>query len=260
MSATAEYLRELFDLSERVAIVTGGSSGIGRAMAGALARGGAAVVLVARREAELGTEVQALTRDGGRAAFVSADLRAREELAAVAARCRAPFGAPDVLVNAAGVNLREPAEAVSLESWNQTLDLNLAVPFFLARELVAAMRERRYGRIINVASLQSSRAFANGLAYGASKAGVCQLTRAMAQAWSPDGVTCNAVAPGFFPTQLTAPVFADATKARALAERTAIGRNGELEDLAGITVFLASPASSYVTGQVIHVDGGFTIT
>ena len=120
------------------------------------------------------------------------------------------------------------------------------------------MRKKAWGRIINVASLQSTRAFANGLAYGASKGGISQLTRAMAEAWSADGINTNAIAPGFFPTELTAPVFDNAEATQHLAASTAIGRNGELQDLDGITVFLASEASAYITGQVIGVDGGFT--
>ena len=120
------------------------------------------------------------------------------------------------------------------------------------------MRNTGYGRIINIASLQSVRAFPDGIAYGASKGGVCQLTRAMAEAWSPNGITCNAIAPGFFPTELTGPIFESSERRNWAANQTAMGRNGELEDLAGISVFLASPASGYITGQTIFVDGGFT--
>jgi len=120
------------------------------------------------------------------------------------------------------------------------------------------MRARGWGRIINVASLQTRQAFPNGLAYGASKGGVGQLTRAMAEAWSRDGINANAIAPGFFPTELTAPVFANEDQSDALAARTAIGRNGHLEDLDGVTVFLASDASAYITGQILYIDGGFT--
>ena len=147
---------------------------------------------------------------------------------------------------------------MSIESWDATLNLNLSTPFFLSREFVPGMRARGYGRIINIASLQSTRAFPNGLPYGASKGGVCQLTRAMAEAWSRYGICANAIAPGFFPTELTAAVFGnDATRDWAAAQ-TAIGRNGELADLKGVTIFFASPASGYITGQTLAVDGGFT--
>ena len=120
------------------------------------------------------------------------------------------------------------------------------------------MSDKGWGRIINIASLQSKRAFANGLAYGASKGGIAQLTRAMAEAWSSRGIACNALAPGFFPTELTGPVFSDEDSAARMAAQTCIGRNGRLEDLVGPAIFLASPASDYVTGQVLNVDGGFT--
>ncbi|MEM9682733.1 MAG: SDR family oxidoreductase, partial [Pseudomonadota bacterium] len=165
---------------------------------------------------------------------------------------------PDILVNAAGVNLREPAAEVTPESWGRTMDLNLSAPFFLAQALVPAMCEMKWGRIINIASLQSERAFPNSIAYGASKGGVAQLTRAMAEAWSDAGIGCNALAPGFFPTELTVAVFADRETERRNAQQTCVGRNGRLEDLVGPAIFLASPASDYVSGQVLYVDGGFT--
>jgi NAD(P)-dependent dehydrogenase (short-subunit alcohol dehydrogenase family) len=249
---------DLFDLTGRVALVTGGSSGLGRRMGVALARHGAAVVLVARREAQLAEAVAGIEAEGGSAAGLARDLSepgAMEDLARAAAD---PFGPPDILVNAAGINLREAPDAITPESWHRTLTLNLTIPFFLARACVPAMRETGGGRVVNIASLQSERAFANGMAYGASKGGVAQLTRAMAEAWSRDGITANAIAPGFFPTELTGPVFEDETKVAALAAQTAVGRNGRLEDLDGITVFLASAASAYITGQIIYVDGGFT--
>ena len=251
-------MSKLFDLTGRVALVTGGGSGIGRAIAQALADAGASVVVLARRSDALEETVAAIAESGGRAAAVTADLARMNVLPAVAEEAAGPFGPPDILVNAAGVNLREPAEEVTPESWDRTLAINLSVPFFLARALVPAMRAKGRGRIINIASLQSARAFPRGIAYGVSKGGVAQLTRAMAESWSAAGITCNAIAPGFFPTALTAAVFADQERAQHLANQTAIGRNGRLEDLHGTAVFLAAPASDYVTGQVIYVDGGFT--
>ena len=248
----------LFDLSRKVALVTGASSGIGQRQAQALAEAGASVVILGRRQQQLDDTVAQLETLGANAAALAVDLNNREQLAEVAARAAQPFGAIDILINAAGVNLRQAAADITLESWDQTINLNLAVPFFLARELVPAMRTRGWGRIINIASLQSSRAFANGLAYGASKGGITQLTRAMAEAWSADGINCNAIAPGFFPTGLTAPVYQNPAMLEKLSAQTAIGRNGELADLDGLTVFLASAASDYITGQIIHLDGGFT--
>lgn len=247
-----------FDLSGRVALVTGGGAGIGRRIGRALAQAGAAVVLVARRRAMLDEAVAEIGNAGGRASALAADLAEIEALDAVAEAAGQPFGAPDIVVNAAGVNLREPWEAITPDSWNRTMAINLATPFFLSRALAPAMMKKGRGRIINLASLQSVRAFRDGMAYGASKGGVAQLTRAMAEAWSPGGITCNALAPGFFPTELTEPVFGDPAGAADMAARTAIGRNGKMEDLDGIAVFLASPASDYITGQVIFLDGGLT--
>ncbi|MFZ1813675.1 MAG: SDR family oxidoreductase [Rhizobiaceae bacterium] len=243
------------DLAGRVACVTGVSSGIGRHCANVLALAGAKVVGVARRKSEL-EEWRSGT--GANAAAVSGDLSSREAFRRICQNVREPFGDPDILVNAAGINNRQMADAVSEEGWDQTLEINLRVPFFLAQALVPAMKASGWGRIVNLASLQSRRAFAGGIAYGASKGGVEQLTRAMAQAWSGDGITANAIAPGFFPTELTGPVFGDAEKAQANARQTCIGRNGVMEDLDGPLLFLVSGASSYVTGQVLFVDGGYT--
>jgi len=249
---------DLFDLRGSVALVTGGSSGLGRRIGLALARAGAAVVLLARRADRLDEARGEIEAVAGKAACVVADIEETGALEGVAATAAEPFGAPDILVNAAGVNLREPAEKVTVASWNRTHSLNLAAPFFLARALVPGMRAKGRGKIVNIASLQSVRAFANGIVYGASKGGVVQLTRAMAEAWSRFGITCNALAPGFFPTELTAPLYGKPDMLQALADQTAIGRNGELSDIDGPAIFLAARASDYITGQVIFVDGGFT--
>ena len=164
----------------------------------------------------------------------------------------------DILVNAAGVNFREPFAQVTPESWQTQINLHLSAPFFLTQALAPFMANRGWGRVINIASLQSYRAFGNSAPYGAGKGGVVQLTRAIAQEWSAKGINCNAVGPGFFPTALTAPVFGNAQAVQKNADQTCIGRNGNLTDLYGLTVFLASDASSYVTGQTIMIDGGFS--
>ncbi len=247
-----------FDLTGSVALVTGGSSGIGRRMAGALATAGAKVVLVARRADKLADTQSEIEAAGGVVASVTADLMDKTVIDDLYKRAAEPFGAPTILVNGAGVNLREPWQDVTLESWDHQIHLNLSVPFFLSRACVPGMIDKGYGRIINIASLQSYRAFANSMPYGASKGGVLQLTRAMAEAWSKDKINANAIAPGFFHTELSAAVFANKELAEHNARMTAIGRNGELEDLDGVTVFLASPASAYITGATIPVDGGFT--
>lgn len=253
------FLSELFSLQECVALCTGGASGIGRRMALALARAGADVVLVDRDRGGLAEAAEEIAEArGGRSATLPVDLLDRDGLGDLVKTAGASFGAPDILVNAAGVNLREPSEEISWESWDHTIHLNLAVPFFLARASVPSMKAKGRGRVINIASLQSFRAFPNSIPYGASKGGVAQLTRAMAEEWSKDGITANAIAPGFFPTRLTQSVFEDPVAANHNARMTAIGRNGELADLDGTVVFLASAASSYVTGQVLPVDGGYS--
>ncbi|MCB1343031.1 MAG: SDR family oxidoreductase [Pseudooceanicola sp.] len=245
----------LFSVKGRVACVTGASSGLGRRAALVLARGGAKVVGVARRAEALGAWRAEV---GGETAAVVGDVADREGLAALAERIAAPFGAPDILIHAAGINTREPADKVTAEGWDATLALNLSAPFFLSQCFAPAMQAKGWGRIVLFASLQSYRAFPGGIAYGASKGGVAQLARAMAQAWSPNGVTCNAIGPGFFPTELTAPVFADPALAERNAAQTCLGRNGEPQDMDGPLLFLCSQASAYVTGQVLMVDGGFT--
>ena len=247
-------LASLFDLSGKRALVTGGNSGIGAAMARALGLAGARVLLVARREAELSTVAQQLRGDGIEADTLSADLADVAALRAAAQRA----GDIDILVNAAGINLRQPFSDVTPQAWQTQLALHLGAPFFLTQALAPGMALRAWGRIINIASLQSWRAFPNSAPYGAGKGGVVPLTRAIAQEWGACGITCNAIGPGFFPTALTAPVFADAALAERHAQQTCIGRNGELADLNGVTVFLASNASAYITGQTLMVDGGYT--
>jgi gluconate 5-dehydrogenase len=248
----------LFSLEGRVALVTGASSGIGRAIATTLAEAGARVVLVARREAGLEDARKAIAANGGEAAILPWDLADRDGLAQCADAASRPFGAPDIVVTSAGINIRKPMLELTADDWDRTMRVNLDAPFFLSQRLVPAMIERGWGRIINIASLQSVRAFANSGAYGASKGGLVQLTRAQAEAWSARGVNANAIAPGFFATPLTAPVASDPVKWQANAARTFIGRNGELPDLAGTALYLASRASDYVTGQTIFVDGGFS--
>lgn len=248
-------MQDRFSITGRVACVTGASSGLGRAIATALAEAGAQVVGLARRAEALDAWRAETT---GETAALAADLSNPSAMPEIAEKAAAIFGPPDILFNAAGVNLRQPADEVTQDGWQTTLDLNLSTPFFLAQALVPAMKEKGWGRIINFASLQTERAFPAGIAYGASKGGIGQLTRAMAEAWSRHGITANALAPGFFPTELTGPVFGNPEVAAANAAQTCIGRNGVLEDLIGPALFLSSPASDFVTGQVLYVDGGFT--
>ena len=254
------YLQGLFSLAGRVAVVTGGSSGIGRAMGGALARAGARVVLIARAENALQETVDELGADGCQAAWVSADLAGRGELERAADAAAVPFGEPDILLNSAGINLRPPLPDLTQAQWDQTMAVNLTAPFLLGQRYGTGMAARGWGRIINVTSQQALRAFGQSGGYGASKAGLAALTRSQSEAWARRGVCCNAVCPGFVVTPLTAPVTSDAERVRALAARTMIGRNGKPADFEGAAVFLAGPASAYVTGQTLFVDGGFSAT
>ncbi|MFK7755200.1 MAG: SDR family NAD(P)-dependent oxidoreductase [Sedimentitalea sp.] len=247
--------RDLFDLSGFVACVTGASSGLGRQAASALIRAGAQVVGVARRESEL---LDWQSEMGPNAHVVATDITQTDKLNDTVAAISSRFGAPNILVHAAGLNTRETADNVTQGGWDATLAVNLTAPFFLSQALIAPMKTAGWGRIVNFASLQTSRAFPGGIAYGTTKAGIVQMTRAMAEAWSPHGITANAIGPGFFPTELTAPVFDDPDRAARNAAQTCIGRNGQLEDIDGPLLFLCSHASAYVTGQLLMVDGGYT--
>jgi NAD(P)-dependent dehydrogenase (short-subunit alcohol dehydrogenase family) len=257
---SAAYLDGLFSLSGRVAVVTGGSSGIGAGMAAALGQAGARVVLVARDAARLGPAADGLRAAGCEAAWVSADLSARSGVERGAEEAAEAFGEPDILVNCAGVNIRPPFASLSLADWDLTMAVNLTAPFLLGQRFGPVMAARGWGRIINVTSQQAGRAFANSGGYGASKGGLASLTRSQSEAWARSGVCCNSVCPGFVPTRLNAAIAADPERSAAMAARTMAGRNGEPADFAGTAVFLASRASDYITGHTLYVDGGFSAT
>ncbi|MGX1274182.1 SDR family NAD(P)-dependent oxidoreductase [Streptomyces phaeoluteigriseus] len=254
-----DYLSELFSLDGLTALVTGGSSGIGRAIAGALARAGASVVVVARKEAELAATVEELTADGARAAWVGGDLSTRDGVRTAAEEAAAVFGEPDILVNSAGINLRPPMGELDEDVWDATMAVNLEAPYLLGRRFGPGMAERGYGRIIHITSQQAHRAFVNSGAYGVSKGALESLARSQAEAWSPYGVTCNTLVPGFVMTPLNARLSSDPEKVAALAARTMVGRNGLADDFAGAAVFLAGRSSGYVTGRSVFVDGGFSV-
>ena len=254
------YLTELFSLDGRVAVVTGGSSGIGEEMARALALAGARVVLVARDQVRLVVASDTMRAAGGSVAWVSADLAVRSEVSRAASEAEAAFGPVDILVNCAGVNIRPPFPSLTVQDWDLTMAVNLTAPFLLGQRFGPAMAARGFGRIINVTSQQAHRAFANSGGYGASKGGLTSLTRSQSEAWARSGVCCNSVSPGFVMTRLNAHLASDPAVVAALAARTMVGRNGSASDFAGVTVFLASRASDYVTGQTLYVDGGFSAT
>jgi NAD(P)-dependent dehydrogenase (short-subunit alcohol dehydrogenase family) len=252
------YLDELFSLAGRVAVVTGGSSGIGRVIAEALGRAGARVVVLARRPGPLRETVRQLAAAGVDAAYVAVDLADREALRAAADRAAEPYGEPDILVTSAGINPRPPMPELTVSDWDTIMAVNLDAPFLLGQRYAPGMAERGWGRIVNLVSQQAVRAYGNSGAYGVSKGGVASLTRSQAEAWSRYGVCCNAIAPGVVRTPMTEAIFGDPQRTAAMAARTMVGRNGEPADFAGLAVFLAGPACAYLTGQTVFLDGGFS--
>lgn len=252
-------LDSLFSLRGLTAVVTGGSSGIGRAIARALAAAGASVVIVARDATRIEKTVTEISAAGGRAAGVVGDLSTRDGIRDVGDAAAEPFGEPDILVNSAGINLRPPFDEIDMDVWDATMAVNLEAPFLLSRRFAPAMLERGFGRLIHISSQQAHRAFVTSGVYGVSKGGLESLTRSQAEAWSAHGVTANTLVPGFVLTPLNARLQDDTEKVRQLAERTMVGRNGLPEDFSGIAVFLAGRSSGYVTGQSLFLDGGLSV-
>ena len=246
-----------FSLENKVALITGGTSGLGKMMALALAKAGAFVWIASSRD-NADETLQAIKQQGSNGSFLQVDVTSSEGLENIVAQILKESNRIDILVNAAGINLRTSATDLTLDEWQKTIDINLTAPFYLSQIVAESMKRNNWGRIINIASLQSLRAFDNSIPYGASKGGVMQLTRALAQAYSKDGILVNSIAPGFFRTNLTESLFQDPDKLKALANKTMMGRNGEEKDIFGISVFLCSEANSYVTGQTIFLDGGFS--
>ena len=246
-----------FSLENKVALITGGTSGLGKMMALALAKAGAFVWIASSRD-NADETLQEIKQQGSNGSFVQVDVTSSDALEKAVSHILEQSSRIDILINAAGINPRTSAEELTLSDWQKTIDINLTAPFYLSQLVADTMRENNWGRIINIASLQSLRAFDNSIPYGASKGGVMQLTRALAQAYSKDGILVNAIAPGFFRTNLTESLFQDPDKLKALANKTMMGRNGEEKDIFGISVFLCSDANSYVTGQTIFLDGGFS--
>jgi len=246
-----------FSLENKVALITGGTSGLGKMMALALAKAGAFVWIASSRD-NADETLQEIKQQGFNGSFVQVDVTSSDALEKIVSQILKESNSIDILVNAAGINLRTSAEELTLNEWQKTIDINLTAPFYLSQLVADTMKKNNWGRIINIASLQSLRAFDNSIPYGASKGGVMQLTRALAQAYSKDGILVNAIAPGFFRTNLTESLFQDPDKLEALANKTMMGRNGEEKDIFGISVFLCSDANSYVTGQTVFLDGGFS--
>jgi 2-deoxy-D-gluconate 3-dehydrogenase len=248
-------MHTLFDLSGNAAIVTGACTGLGRGMSLALASAGADVVLVDRNPAEaVAAEIRAM---GRRAVAVTADLSRMESMASVAQAALAEFGKIDILVNNAGIIRRTPAIDFTEQDWDDVMAVNAKAVFFMSQAAARDMMKRKRGKIINTASLL---AFQGGIlvpSYTASKGAVAQVTKALANEWSPHGITVNAIAPGYMATDNTKALRDDPVRSRAILDRIPAGRWGMPEDLQGTAIFLASRASDYVTGHVLVVDGGW---
>lgn len=256
---TTTYLEQLFSLQGRTALVTGGSSGIGAAIAAALGGAGARVIIAARGESALRSSVDELSAAGVAASYVVADLCVRSEVDRLCAEVDSRVEALDILVNCAGVNVRPPMGELTDSDWETTIAVNQTAPYLLGQHFGPAMADRGWGRIINVGSQQSVRAFGNSGAYGVAKAAVTGLTRSQSEAWAASGVCANTIIPGFVVTPMTLQTIAEPGREEALAARTMLGRNGVPEDFAAAAVFLASPGAAYVTGHALFVDGGFSV-
>ncbi len=247
-----------FDLSGKVALVTGTSRGLGQSFARALARAGADLVLTSRDPRTLGPFRQEVESLGRRALPLALDVREFESIQTMVAEASRHYGQLDILVNNAGCNVRKPALDVTWEDWNLVLDTNLRGTFFVAQAVARHMLPRKYGRIINIGSVTCVAGYAGLGPYGASRGGVKQLTMSLADDWGPHGITVNCLAPGWFKTAQNAVMYENQEWLNYLCDRIPLKRPGQPPDLEGAVVFLASDASAYITGQTLLVDGGIS--
>lgn len=257
--STAASPAALFDLTGKIALVTGASRGLGRHFALALAQAGADVAITSRTLDSLASTAVAIEALGRGALPVALDVRDHASIQSAVAAVHARFGRIDVLVNNAGCNIRKPALEVSWDDWNTILETNLRGPFFVAQAVARSMIAARRGRIINIGSVTSVAGYAGLGPYGASRGGIKQLTMSLAADWGPGGVTVNCLAPGWFKTSQNAVLYENAEWVDYLTQKIPLRRPGAVDDLTGALIFLASDASAYVTGQTLLVDGGITV-
>jgi NAD(P)-dependent dehydrogenase (short-subunit alcohol dehydrogenase family) len=250
---------EIFDLSGKTAMVTGGSRGLGEVCGLALAKAGADVAVCGRNGEDLARVAEKIRELGRRAEPFLIDVTNKQRVAQTVGEIVAAFGGIDILVNNAGVNHRVPVLDYAEEEWDRVIDTNLKGYFLVAQAVVPQMIDRGYGKVIHMSSILGTVGLANQVAYASSKGGVNQMTKVMAIEWAAKGVRVNAIGPTYFETDLVAHIRNDPERFKFINERTPMGRWGHLPELEGTVIFLASPASDFITGQTIYVDGGWTI-
>lgn len=249
---------DLFSVSGQVVLVSGGSRGIGRALAEGFAQRGARVIITGRNQATLEQTANAITAAGANLQALVCDVAQPAAIELLAERVMQDCGRVDTLINSAGVNRRKPAATVTEEDYDYLLDINLKGAFLLSQAVGRHMIQQRSGSQINIASLATDRPLKHAAPYAMSKAGLGQMTRSLAMEWGPHGVRVNAIAPGFIVTDLTRKMWTDERMQTWAKANTPQGRLGQPQDLLGVALFLASPAAAFLTGQILYVDGGFS--
>jgi NAD(P)-dependent dehydrogenase (short-subunit alcohol dehydrogenase family) len=251
------FLTELFSLDGRVALVTGASGGIGRALAHGLAMAGARVALTGRSVDMLAAAQREIAEDGGDSAVFPADISELTSIDPLVQSVLDRFGQVDILVNCAGINKREPIAEVEPDTYEKIMDVNLRAAYFLSQAVLPSMRERGGGKIVNIGSINTTFGLGTVSVYGMAKAGLAQMTRVMAVEWASHNIQVNCLCPGFIKTELTMPLWEDEHRRTWVLDRVPIRRPGLPSDLVGMAIYLAARASDFTTGQTLYVDGGF---